>query len=298
MAHQQSSRPRQTRRNWLFGDDDDEDADEDVDPEKQILADQAFEELYEEEQKLGADGGITADEAAEIAESVKQNHPVLTTLSVELDGETWVYYYSFNPKGKKRGRVKVLADQPLEEYSDEDLAVLKGRLRGNSPDDEQRARKLAEATARQVANDAKWSDDPAHTPGVDPARTTKGGDKNRQPGEDLYKETGVFREPVWVPKGGYNVDHIKPFEVIWNMPIFKKLTFDEAVEVMNYKPNLISKNASENKSRQNKSYAKWQGHNEFGELDQDYHDEMIELEADLAEEVDERIKDFLKARKV
>jgi len=78
---------------------------EDDDPEHQAKIDAVLLEIDEEEKKYLEEDKITQENAEKVAKTVKSNHPVFKSLTVENIGEEWVYQYIGSAQGKKHAKI-------------------------------------------------------------------------------------------------------------------------------------------------------------------------------------------------
>ncbi|AEV96874.1 hypothetical protein A4D02_29955 [Niastella koreensis] len=78
------------------------------DPEKQAKIDAGLADIDTEEAKYLSSGKITHEQAQLVAQTVKGNHPVFTSLEAVSGQGTWDYEYAASPKAKKPGPAKAL----------------------------------------------------------------------------------------------------------------------------------------------------------------------------------------------
>ncbi|PYD04877.1 hypothetical protein DND90_12900 [Pseudomonas syringae pv. maculicola] len=91
-----------------------------------------------------------------------------------------------------------------------------------------------------------------------------------------------------------HADHIVPMKQITKMDGFNKLTFDNQLEVLNYKPNFAPLSETANTSRGAKTYEQWTSYKK-GNIDVDptFRNSMIERSNKLEIELQEKIYSLL-----
>ena len=93
----------------IGGDEQEDDEIEEDDPEKAEQVALGLQAIDEKEQQHLEEGLISEEDAQEVAASVKQEHPVFTSLTVVDGDETWDYDYTASPGRRKPGERKALA---------------------------------------------------------------------------------------------------------------------------------------------------------------------------------------------
>ena len=89
-------------------------------------------------------------------------------------------------------------------------------------------------------------------------------------------------------------DHIVPMKKIACMENFEKLTYEEQLEVLNYKDNFIGLSKSANTSKGSKSYEEWIVYKKENiKIDEQFRNKMIKLEKELGGEIQELIDKFI-----
>jgi hypothetical protein len=88
-------------------------------------------------------------------------------------------------------------------------------------------------------------------------------------------------------------DHIVPLEEIMKMPGFSELSYEQQLEVANLKKNIIGMEPAVNKSKQNKSWAEFEGHSEYGPIDPAVRKQMMQLEIEARAALEKAIEERL-----
>jgi len=91
-----------------------------------------------------------------------------------------------------------------------------------------------------------------------------------------------------------HADHIVPMKQVTEMNGFNKLTFDNQLEVLNYKPNFSPLSETANTSRGAKTYEQWTRYKKGGvDVDQNFRSSMMERSAQLETELQAKINSLL-----
>ena len=89
-------------------------------------------------------------------------------------------------------------------------------------------------------------------------------------------------------------DHTVPMRVIFDMPGFTQLTFEQQIQVLNYVDNFLGLSPTANTSKGAKSWADWWGYVKGGiPVSPEFRDAMIEIETHLTEEIRQMISSIL-----
>ncbi|HDS0917277.1 TPA: PAAR domain-containing protein [Pseudomonas putida] len=91
-----------------------------------------------------------------------------------------------------------------------------------------------------------------------------------------------------------HADHIVPMKTITEMKGFDKLTFEQQVEILNYKPNFHGLSETANTSRGAKTYSEWTQYKKGGvDVDPGFRSSMMERAMKLEVELQEMISGVL-----
>ncbi|MFQ6572132.1 PAAR domain-containing protein [Pseudomonas sp. UM16] len=91
-----------------------------------------------------------------------------------------------------------------------------------------------------------------------------------------------------------HADHVVPMKQITEMNGFNKLTFDNQLEILNYKPNFSPLSETANTSRGAKTYEQWTRYKKGGiDVDPNFRSSMMERSAKLEIELQEKIYSLL-----
>ncbi|EGH08050.1 MULTISPECIES: PAAR domain-containing protein [Pseudomonas syringae group] len=94
-----------------------------------------------------------------------------------------------------------------------------------------------------------------------------------------------------------HADHIVPMKQITEMDGFARLTFEDQVSVLNYKPNFIDLSEVANTSKGTKSFADWSIYKKIGiDVDPQFKASMIKRTAELEPELQQHIYTLLEKK--
>jgi hypothetical protein len=91
-----------------------------------------------------------------------------------------------------------------------------------------------------------------------------------------------------------HADHVVPMKQITQMDGFNRLSFENQVEVLNYKPNFSPLSETANTSRGAKTYEQWTSYKKGGvDVDPQFRSSMMERASKLEVELQEKIYSLL-----
>ncbi len=117
------------------------------DPEKEMQITAAFDDLYEAEERLAGDGGLSAEEAQSVADQVVQRHAVIKSMRIVRGDGHWIYHYTSSPEKSRASRQEI----DIDGVSYIVVTGPNGRVRVSATDDEEEVSFSGRATsARKI----------------------------------------------------------------------------------------------------------------------------------------------------
>jgi hypothetical protein len=118
----------------LFGGRRDQRGPETDDPEHDARVTAALAAIGPEEQKLVQDGKVSEENAARVAATVKQQHPILSALTPKEGDRTWQYEWRASPGGVHTGTHERIGNLVIRDISEDIPAELRARLEAAGSD--------------------------------------------------------------------------------------------------------------------------------------------------------------------
>ena len=123
------------------------------------------------------------------------------------------------------------------------------------------------------------------------------------PSNSIRKRVNKVRGEKVDPVYGYKVDtleadHIVSMKNITEMEGFSRLSTENQLEVLNNPHNFMGLGKSTNASKQDKSWAEWQGHSELGSVPTGFQQNMITEEQRIKSLLENQIQSLLKQQKL